>query len=141
MNLPQFNLDRYDPITLLRAFGDSRLIERGTEVYHLLDYGGDEFEIHYPECDAAPVPTQILSTAQRACTDIREIDNLVQVNCKKEAGRSELDPRNFMLHIGYMKAYPNRIQIRYWGIVVNTEWEAEFVWSKDKGWSPVNFEP
>lgn len=141
MNPPNFNLDRYDPIGLLHAFDDCRLIEKGTEVYHLLDYCGDEFEIHYPNCDAAPVLPETFLTARLACADIREIDNLVQRKCKQEAETSDLESRNFMLHIGYIKAYTNRIQVRYWGIVVNTEWEAEFTWSEEHGWSPANFNP
>lgn len=140
MSLPRFDLDRYDPAGLLRALDDARLVENGSEIYHRLDYGGDELEIHYPDCNSVPVPVEVLSTARRACAGICDIDNLVQANCKNEAGQSDLDPRNFMLHIGYINAFPNRIQVRYWGIVVNTEWEAEFRWCERDGWSPLNFQ-
>ena len=125
---------------LSRAFNDARLVENGTEIYHLLDYGGDELEIHYPDCDTTPIPEELLSTARRACIDIRGLDNSVQEYLQKEAAKSELDPRDFMLCIGYIKVYIGRIEIRYWGIIVNTEWEAEFALDNTGRWSAQNFD-
>lgn len=134
----RFARDRYDPTRLAAAFKKAQLVTSQTEIYAQLDY--DEIEIYFPECQTLPLPVELGDMAERACKSIRVLDNLVQDSCEREAERSEYDDRNFKLHVAYLKVFASRLHIRYWGEIVNTEWEAEFVWdAADNNWKPANF--
>jgi len=119
--------------------GGAELISNGDEVYLKFDLDHD-FEIYFPGYESPPVPEELMTLARSACEQIRLLDNAVQTNLENEARNSKHDPRNFMLHIGYLSVFPDRLQIRYWGEVVNTEWEAEFLWNAgNSSWEPFNF--
>ena len=136
----QFKRDRYDPRELLGAIDCAELRSNSDgETYLIFDLGYD-FEIYFPSCDSPPIPDELMNFARLACENIRDLDNAVQANLENDAEKSEHDSRNFMLHIGYLSVLPDRLQIRYWGEIVNTEWEAEFKWSAGKlSWEPLNF--
>jgi hypothetical protein len=139
MDTGRFQFDRYDPTPLVEAFDVAELVTKGTEVYHLLECWGDELEIQYPDFDAPPVDAATLALARQFCNDVRTVDNLVQRSFAIEAQASDLHIRNFLLHIGYVDVYSDRVHVKYWGIVVNTEWEARLSWSESTGWKPLNF--
>lgn len=137
----RFPRDRYDPSRLTAAFSKAEIIASRGDIYAKLDY--EQFEIYFPGCESLPVPAELREVAERACKSIRVLDNLVQESCQRESDKVEfddLDDRYLRLHIGYLKVFENRVHIRYWGYVVNTEWEAEFDWDALTGeWKPLNF--
>lgn len=67
------------------------------------------------------------------------LDNLVQDSCETDYEKSELDIKNYMLHIGYIDLKEGQVSICYYGTAVNTEWEAEFQKNKYGEWIKVNF--
>jgi hypothetical protein len=137
---PRFPRDRYKPEEFVTAFDATKPLAARGDVYSTLNIHGVEIEIYFPECDGLPVPDNLLQLARQACQDVRTLDNLVQCSCESESSKSESDPRSFELHLAYLMVFRDRLHARYWGIKVNTEWEAEFAWNNiDTCWQPTNF--
>lgn len=129
MRSKDFPRNRYDPGRFTAAFDDAEVTtDSSGEVYAVFNYDGEDIEVHFPDCDSASIPERRLRTARTGCQQIQDLDNLVQDRCEQEANNSVHDARNFKLYIAYLKVYDNRLEVRYWGKVVNTEWDAVFTW-------------
>lgn len=95
--------------------------------------GIDDFMAYLPEQESEH--ENLRTRLAEFISQIRTLDNLVQTSCESEHHSSGIGASNFKLHIGWIKVADQVITVRYWGTVVNTEWEAVFARSKDGSWA------
>jgi len=140
MSAQSFPRDRYDPVQFELAFASAEIIQKRGEIYATLLIDDEEIEIHFPLLEALPLPPELRLAAERACGRINALDNSVQAFCENEAKYSQFDESNYKLRIAYLKVYGDRLQVRYWGEIVNTELEALFHWNAAaNAWNSANF--
>jgi hypothetical protein len=119
--------DRYDPSILLSQLAAQMPGKDGDEWCFTFKYDGqhtDDFWAYLP--DDTREHENARSRLAEFLAQIRQIDNLVQASFEAEYHATGVDLRDLKLHIGWLKVADQTITVRYWGTVVNTEWEVVF---------------
>ena len=78
-----------------------------------------------------------LELVRTLSTQIQSIDTAVQEKFEQDAGTGNI--KSFLYDIGYIVLGPNNLKIRYWGEIVNIEWEAELNLTSSGVYVPSNF--
>ncbi len=139
----RFHRDRYDPDDLMEQFAQQkpRAVAGAWEWELEAELG--EIGITLPDAHGAPSPEAqafLVEVLRQVCT----LDNLVQQSCEQESGRTGLGPGNYELAIGWVcienaNLIEQTLALTYYGIRVNTSWDAKFKRDAAGAWQPVNF--
>jgi hypothetical protein len=123
MNKLKIELNRYDGRPLTAQIRADSLKFKGNEAWLVCELGeDDEFEIYF-EAVNGTVESSTLEVAKSLMRSIDDLDNKVQESCAAECKRSGLHPQNFEGMLAYVRVYPNRAILHYFGTGVNTEWD------------------
>lgn len=141
--LVRFARDRYDPGDLLKQFAQQqpRPISGAWEWELETELG--EISITLPDANGTPSHDEQAFLLQ-VLRQIRTLDNLVQQSCEQECVRTGLGPENYELAIGWVclekqNLIEQTLALTYYGLRVNTEWDAKFKRDAAGIWQPVNF--
>jgi hypothetical protein len=138
-----FARDRYDPDDLLKQFAQQQprwLIE--TWEWELEAEIG-EIVITLPDAGGTPSPTAHGFLVE-VLRHLRELDNLVQTSCEAECARTLLNPANYELALGWVTLLEENLSeqivtLSYYGVSVNTCWDAKFQRDAAGAWRSMNF--
>jgi hypothetical protein len=72
------------------------------------------------------VDASTLEIARLVFRKLSKLDNVVQQNCAAECNRSGLQSENFESLLACVILDLDNVTLRYWGSVVNTEWDEVF---------------
>jgi hypothetical protein len=123
MNELNIELDRYDGRPVAEQILADSLRYKETEAWVVCEFGDDdEFEIHF-DAENGVVEPSAIEAAKSLMLSIGELDNKIQESCAAECKRTGLHPRNFEGMLAYVRVYPNRAVLHYFGTGVNTEWD------------------
>lgn len=134
----EFPKNRYDPKQLLTLFDSSAMEECKGDFYKSLDVNGEELEVYFPSTNGT-VAQQYIDKARRVLQNIKEMDNLVQDSCNNECKRTGIHKRDFELYLAYINIEEYEVALTYYGLRVNTEWNAIFRETGEGLWEKVNF--
>jgi hypothetical protein len=119
----KLKLDRYDGRHAADQIKADSLRHKGNKAWLVCEFGDDEeFEIHF-EADGGVVEDSAIEVAKCLMRSIGELDNKVQESCAAECNRTGLHPKNFEGMLAYVRIFPNRAILHYFGTGVNTEWD------------------
>jgi hypothetical protein len=109
-----------------------RLIVRKHEAsFELPLRDNEDFAIFFPAPDGK-VDQRYLETALRVLLNCQEMDDAVESLTMDHWKRSGWEKEQFHAQLGYATLQSiDRVQLRYWGTSVNTEWDVSFVLSAD----------
>jgi hypothetical protein len=132
--------NRYDPLDLLAQLDDQRPAMDGSEwcfrfMCHKREFGTDDFFAYLPQDERQHANAR--STLVSFIAEIRTIDNAFQVSCEEDLRRHGTRLQDYKLHIGWISVAENAVTVRYWGTVVNTEYEMQFRQNDAGTWSEV----
>ncbi len=129
-----FPRNRYSPESLLAEFIQAPLLGEPGDFFIAINSEFGEIEIRIPASDHETAK----SAAKSVLHQIQELDNQVQQSCEQDSGKSNLDSSNFELALGSITIDTNELTLGYFGIQVNTEWDAKFK-LVDSQWQKQNF--
>ncbi|MBQ4851116.1 hypothetical protein [Pseudoalteromonas sp. MMG012] len=133
-----FPKNRFKPAALLDALGTKNVECLSDDYFIAFECIEHEFEIYFPEIKGN-IPENYFNLAKKVIENINLLDNLVQESCEKEASKSKFGVENFMLELAFIKLKESEVCFRYWGQIVNTEWDAVFRMNEGGNWEKVNF--
>lgn len=139
----RFARDRYDPGDLLKQFEQQqpRPISGAWEWELETELG--EISITLPDAKGTPAQEEQAFLLE-VLRQIRTLDNLVQQSCEEDCVCTGLGPENCDLSIGWVciekqNLIEQTLALSYYGLQVNTEWDAKFKRDAAGIWQPVNF--
>lgn len=135
--------DRYDPDDLLKQFAQQQPQRVGEMWEWELENDLCEIGITVPDANGAPDP-EAKAFLVDVLRQVRTLDNLVQLSCEQECARTGLGSENYELAIGWVFIEPENLTeqtlaLTYYGMCVNTDWDAKFKRDASGTWQPVNF--
>ncbi|WP_395749462.1 hypothetical protein [Prosthecobacter sp.] len=135
--------DRYDPDDLLKQVAQQQPRPVGGMWELELENDLCEIGITLPGASGAPDP-EAKAFLVEVLRQVRTLDNLVQLSCEQECVRTGLGSENYELAISWVFVGPENLAeqtlaLTYYGMCVNTEWDAKFKRDASGTWQPVNF--
>ena len=132
--------DRYDPDDLLSQLARQQAGKDGREwCFRFESYDpamdNDDFIAYLPEdkrqhADARARLASFIS-------HIRTFDNVFQDSCEEDHRAGGVRLADVKLHIGWLRVAANVVTVRYWGTVVNTEFEVQFQQNGEGRWRRI----
>ncbi len=133
----KLNFNRYKAEEFLTKFkATTHHIEDG-EAAFLFQIDGEDLYIFLPLENGVIVHSLVI-VAEEVLANIQEFDNQVQQSCAEECLRTGHHARNYELYLAYIRIFLEYVELRYYGLRVNTEWSAIFKKS-EVGWKKENF--
>jgi len=123
---------------MLSRFEDSEIKACGGDCYKSFVANEQEIEIYFPHRDGV-IDEEYFQKCRRLLEKITELDNLVQYSCEEEYAKSSFHVRDFMLYLAMIEIGEEEVALRYFGQIVNTEWDAIFKEQGNGNWVKVNF--
>ncbi len=138
-----FARDRYDPGDLLKQFAQQQPQSLLGAWEWELETDLGEISITLPDANGTPAQEE-QAFLREVLGQIRALDNLVQQSCEEDCVRTGLGPENCDLAIGWVcienqNLIEQTLALTYYGLRVNTEWDAKFKRDAAGIWRPVNF--
>ena len=132
----KLNLDRYKPNECIDKLRKEEYRVDGDEGIIGFTLDEEDFEIYFIPSNKFEANWQMVG--EDVLKNISFFDNLVQKSCAEESSKSDLSPQNYELYLAYMKIFENSVELCYYGLHVNTEWDAIFK-KTENGWEKSNF--
>jgi hypothetical protein len=139
----RFARDRYDPGDLMKQFAQQKPRPVCGAWEWELETELGEIGITLPDANGAPAHDEQAFFVE-VLGQVRALDNLVQQSCEQECVRTGLGPENYELAIGWVcienkSLIEQTLALTYYGLRVNTSWDAKFKQDAAGIWQPVNF--
>lgn len=79
-------------------------------------------------------PDKVLKRTLEVLEQVPIFDNQIQQDCERDWSKSNLSPDGFQLDLVQVYAFPDRIELTYYGTIVNTQWVPVFRKNKNGEW-------
>ncbi|WP_395738157.1 hypothetical protein [Prosthecobacter sp.] len=135
--------DRYAPDDLLKQLSEQAARQVTGAWEWELEHELCEIGITLPDAQGAPDP-EARAFLVDVLRQVRTLDNLVQQSCEEECVRSGLGSAAYELALGWIwiqkeNLIDQTLALTYYGMRVNTDWDAKFKRDAAGTWQPVNF--